>query len=93
MIDENTIRECTDAENQMIDTFEELRNSVDAVPLAIIAKAEELRASIGPEKYEPIVIEAIQNIGCKSLPSNATEFLESLNLSLQVGGTNLAAQF
>lgn len=50
-------------------------------PLAIPAKAEELRAAVGPEKYEAVVIEAIQNVGRKSLPSDATMFLESINLA------------
>lgn len=67
----------------MIDTFEKLRDSVSAIPPAIIRKAEELHSSIGPDKYEALLIEAIQNLGRSSLPSNATEFLEALNLSLQ----------
>lgn len=52
-------------------------------PASTIAKTEELRATIGPEKYEALVIEAIQNGNSNSLPCNATEFLEILNASLQ----------
>lgn len=70
-------------EDQMIEVFEKLRDSLDGVPSSIIAKAEELRAAAGPEKYEIIVIQAIQNVGYNSFPSTANQFLESLTLSLQ----------
>ncbi len=73
-----------DHENRMIEIFEKLRDTVDAIPPSIIAKTEESRESISSEKYESSVIEAIQNVGRTSLPKDATEFLESLNLSLQL---------
>lgn len=71
----------SDFEDQMIDTFEKLRDSVDAISPVIIAKADELRTSVGQEKYEELVVSAIQNVGCTSLPKDATEFLESLMVS------------
>lgn len=82
-----------DAEDQMIDTFERLRESVDRIPPATIARAEELRTSIGPEQYEALVIEAIQNVDRQPLPSNATEFLETLNLSIQNSGKEISLRF
>ncbi|MGL5168982.1 MAG: hypothetical protein ACRC9K_24135 [Afipia sp.] len=48
---------------------------VDAIPLAVISKTEELRAIIGPKKYEALVMEAIQNVGCTSLPKMRQNFL------------------
>lgn len=72
-----------DAEGQMIDTFEKLRDSADSIPSLIVAKAEELRMAVGAEKYETLVIEAIQNVGFRPLPGDAAEFLETLNSSLQ----------
>ncbi len=79
VIDGNVIvrdEDKSDFEDQMIDTFEKLRDGVDAIPLAILAKAEELRVTIGSEKYEALVIEAIQGIGRCILPKDAAEFLE-----------------
>lgn len=72
-----------DAEDRVIDTFEKLRDSADAIPPTVIEKTEELHSSIGPKNYEALLVEAIQNVGRSSLPSNANEFLEALNLSLQ----------
>ena len=72
-----------DAEDQLIDTFERLSDSVEDVPQALISNTEELRRIIGREKYEALLIEAIQNVGPNFLPCNATDFLETLNSSLQ----------
>lgn len=69
----------SDAEDQMIATFEMLRDSADSIPLAIIAKTEELRATIGPKKHEELLVSAIQDIGRGSIPKDATEFLQILN--------------
>jgi hypothetical protein len=73
-----------DTESKLIDTFEKLCDSVNAVPSSLIAKTEELRASLAPGKYEAVLIEAIQNVGRKSFPKDATEFVESLNSSLEL---------
>lgn len=74
----------SDFEDQMIATFEKLRDGVDGIPLTILAKTEALRVKIGQEKYEAALIEAIQNIGHTTLPQDASEFLNSLNRSLQL---------
>lgn len=73
----------SDFEDQMIATFEKLRDGVDGIPLAIIAKTEALREKIGPETYERILGEAIAKVGRTSFPNTAKEFLETLNLSLE----------
>lgn len=86
IIEGNTIiREEDDLEEIMIDTFEALRDSVDAVPETLINNTLELRSQIEPEQFEKIVVESIQAIGAGSLPRDATEFVEILNRSLQSG--------
>jgi restriction endonuclease Mrr len=83
-IEGNTIiREEDDFEEIMIDTFEALRDSVEAVPAALLSNTLELRSQIGPERFEQIVVERIQAIGAGSLPRDATEFVEALNRILQ----------
>ncbi|CAN5168281.1 hypothetical protein BH09MYX1_BH09MYX1_67380 [soil metagenome] len=73
----------SDFEDQMIDTFERLRDSVDGIPLAILAKTELLRVKIGSENYDRTLGEAIAKVGRTSFPNTAKEFLETLNLSLE----------
>lgn len=75
--------ENTGAEDQMIDTFEKLRESVDSVPAAMVAEVERMRSDVGTEKYEELLIGAVQNIGRGTLRKDATEFFESLKLALQ----------
>ncbi len=77
----------------MIDTFERLRDSTEAIPLAVVSKAEELRSSIGSKRYEALLVEAIQNVGRSSLPRDATEFLETLNLALQNSAKDISLRF
>jgi hypothetical protein len=72
-----------DHEIRMIEIFEGLRDSVDAIPLAIISKTKELRTAIGPEKYEALLIEATRRVGRTSFFKDASEFLEMLNSSMQ----------
>lgn len=78
LIDEQIVYDYTDAETQLIDTFETLRDSVDAVPDSIIAAADKMRSTLGLKKYEELVGDAIQNIGRGTLPKDATEFLEAI---------------
>lgn len=80
LIDEQIVYDYSDAENQLIDTFENLRDSVDAIPATIVANVEKVRVTVGPEKYEQFLISAIQNIGAPNFPKDATEFLEQLIL-------------
>ncbi|RTL77237.1 MAG: hypothetical protein EKK35_17900 [Bradyrhizobiaceae bacterium] len=76
LIDEQIVYDYADAETQLIDTFETLRDSVDAVPESLIAAADKMRSTLGPEKFAGLVGDAIQNIGRGTLPKDATEFLE-----------------
>ncbi len=70
-------------EDRMIEIFERLRDTVDAVPEALISMTQELRSQIQPEQFEKIVVESIQAIGTGALPRNSTEFFEVLNRSLR----------
>mgnify|MGYP001550491700 CR=1 FL=1 len=62
----------------MIDTFEALSKTVDAVPGDMIAGLEALRGQIGAERYDQIVGDHIRAISAEFLPGNATEFLATL---------------
>lgn len=63
-----------DADSRMAEAFEALRDSVDAIPPATIAKTEALRARIGAETYERILGDMIASIGSASFPNTANEF-------------------
>ncbi len=78
LVNDQIVYDYTDAEDQLIDTFESLRDSVDVIPESIIATVEKMRATVGPEKYEELVGNAIQNIGRNTLPKDATEFLKAI---------------
>lgn len=80
------VREENEVEEMLIDTFETLRDTVDAVPDALIEAIDALRLQFGPERYERIVVENIQAIGAQSMPRNATEFVETLNRSMESTG-------
>jgi hypothetical protein len=47
---------------------------------------EELYAAVGADKYEEFAVAAIRAVGYQSFPTNATDFLATLNLSIQFLG-------
>ena len=70
-------------DGRMAEIFEKLRDSVGAIPQFIIAKTAELHATVGHERYEQLVGFSVKNVGRTTLPNNATEFVQSLNLLMQ----------
>jgi hypothetical protein len=67
-------------EDQMTDTFEALRDTVDAVPADMLKGIEDWRSRVGAKQYEEIVGNSL--IDMKPLPRNATEFVQVLNSAL-----------
>lgn len=65
-------------EDRLIEVLEKLRDSVDSIPPAILTKTEKSRATIGPKKYEELLVSAIRGIGVRTIPQDASEFLHSL---------------
>ncbi len=83
-IEGNTIiREENKVEEMLIDTFEALRDTVDAVPDDLVKSVGALREQIGAERYEQIVGDHIEAISPQFLPGNATEFVATLSRMLQ----------
>lgn len=84
-IEGNTIirEEENDLEEMMIDTFEALRDTVDAVPGDMVKSLETLHEQIGAARYEQIVGDHIRSISTQFLPGNATEFAATLSRTLQ----------
>lgn len=72
-----------DDESRMIELFEDLRDSVDAIPPINIADIEARRAALGADRFEAILELAIKAVGRQSFPSRATDFAETLILNLQ----------
>lgn len=77
------IREKNDVEEMLIDTFEALLDTVDAVPGDLIRTVSALYARIGPEQYDQIAGDCIVAITRQFLPRNATEFAAMLIQRLQ----------
>jgi hypothetical protein len=82
MIDERTIRDTTDSEQRMIDLFEKLRDTVDQIPVPMIARTLELREFVGPEQFEQALCAAMRGIGVTFAPNDASDFVKMLDLSL-----------
>jgi hypothetical protein len=82
MIDETTIRQLSDQESSMVEIFEKLHDSVDQVPSSLMHRTEVLNIAVGPEKFEEVLVVAIQDVGHRHVPNDATEFLEILNRAL-----------
>jgi hypothetical protein len=81
--EDNTIAELSDQDAKAVEILEALSATIDAIPRSIIKTTEELHDSLGSNKYEEFAIAAVQDVGYRSFPSNAAEFLSTLNLSLQ----------
>ncbi|MEH2480166.1 hypothetical protein V1282_003523 [Nitrobacteraceae bacterium AZCC 2146] len=83
MIDDHTVRDLTDEEVRCISLFKRLAETIPAIPASILKTTEELYAAVGADKYEEFAFAAIRAVGYRTFPTNATEFLTTLNLSLQ----------
>lgn len=71
------------AELKVVELLEALSESVNDVPRDVWCETEQLYRAVGADAYESIVINAIQAIGYVSFPATATEFLSTLNLTLE----------
>jgi hypothetical protein len=83
MLDDHTVRDLTDEESEGICVFQGLAETVPSIPPSILKTTEELYAAIGATKYDEFAVAAIRAVGYGSFPTNATDFLATLNLSLQ----------
>lgn len=73
-------------ECEMVQFFWGLRDSVDAIPQAIISDVEARRTSLGDERFEALFEQTIEAVGRRSFPKNATDFMGTLILNLQFAG-------
>jgi hypothetical protein len=73
----------SDEDERAIGLFEKLTGTVDEIPASVIKTVQELCESVGAAKYEEFALAAIQDVGFRSFPTNATEFFSTLYLSLQ----------
>lgn len=70
-------------EREMVELFWGLRDTVDAIPAAMIADVEKRRASLGDEEFYVIIKRALESVGIESFPKNAADFVGTLILNLQ----------
>jgi hypothetical protein len=68
----------TDEDEDAIPVFENLLNSVDAIPSSLIASTEKIRASM-PELFEETLALSVQAVKIGFVPTSATEFVETVN--------------
>ena len=66
----------------MSDLFEKLRDTIEQVPPPIVKRTEELRDFVGPQQFEDALGRAIQGVGWTFTPSDASDFMKMLDLSL-----------
>jgi hypothetical protein len=79
MIDDHTIRECTDEEARMIDLYERLSVTVGMIPPELMREAEELHAT-SQDVFVQVLESLIPCVGCDAFtPTSATEFMQKLN--------------
>lgn len=79
-------------EREMVELFERLRDSVDAIPATVIADVETRRSMLGNEKFEAVFKPTVEAVGVNSFPKNATDFIGTLMLNLQFA-TSLPSEF
>jgi hypothetical protein len=72
----------SDEDERAIGLFENLRDSVDAIPPSLIQATEELRTAVRDE-FEAALVRRIKLVGSEFLPACAAEFVEVLNKSVQ----------
>jgi hypothetical protein len=74
--------ERSDRDEYAIGVFKDLYDSVDAMPLLLLEETEKLR-SVTPEKFEEALVRGLDLVGFEFSPASATEFVESLNRTVQ----------
>ena len=73
----------SDADECAIGLFDNLRNSVGAIPFSLVEATEEL-ATAAPELFHKVLVRRVQMGGPDfSSPTSATEFAEILNQTVQ----------
>jgi DNA-binding transcriptional regulator of glucitol operon len=78
-----TIRDVsTDEENRTFYLLKMLSNTVDAIPLPLVERSEELRRS-QPERFEHSLLHMLKAVGYSFFPANAAEFVEELDRTVQ----------
>jgi hypothetical protein len=74
--------EPTEQDIQTVELFEQLCETVDAIPADVLRSAERFIADGGWTKFDDLLGANIDAVGRKTFPQNATEFLKTMNLSL-----------
>lgn len=82
--------ERSDEDEDAIEKFGTLRDTVGAIPQSLIQATEELRATV-PELFEETFAHRVQIIGGDFAVASATEFLEMLNTIVQRGSSSTRA--
>jgi hypothetical protein len=73
----------SDERERAIDLFENLHDSVDAVPPPLIKAAEALRDA-APDLFEKALLHGLRVVGHNGFfPASATEFIEVLNRTIE----------
>ena len=67
-----------DKDAKAVEILNTLRDSVDAIPSALIRTAEAFRTD-APEVFERWLLHGVQVVGFGFYPANATEFVQALN--------------
>lgn len=76
------VREMTEAEERMAVLFEKLRDTIDQIPAPVLARTRELCEFVGPEQFEQALCKAIRGVSSSFVPTDASDFIKVLNLSL-----------
>ena len=73
----------SDERERAIDLFENLHDSVDAVPPPLIRSSEALRDAV-PDLFEKTLLHGLRVVGRDGFfPTGATEFIEVLNRTVE----------
>jgi hypothetical protein len=68
--------------DDLVELFERLRDTVDQIPAPMIERTQELYEFVGPEQFERTLVAGIQGVGRTFAPSDASDFMRMLDLSL-----------
>lgn len=80
--DGQTVTDLSDEDARAVDILNTLRDTVDSVPPLLIEATEALRDA-APDLFEMTLTHGVQVVGFGFVPTNATEFLEVLNRTIQ----------
>ena len=76
--------ERSDEDEHAIGVFQNLRDTVDAIPPPLIKATEKLRA-VAPGQFEKALADSMRVVRFGFSPGNAAEFVEVLNRTVQSG--------